>query len=72
MNSGGPEEYSRGFSAIFADLDQFLPILKGIFHQKVLGCVYSSRCVYLAKYGTLLKVNVRKAESYLIRGCYGI
>ena len=30
---------------------QLLPIVREIFHQKVLGCIYSSRHVYLAKYG---------------------
>ena len=33
-------------------MTNFWPILSGIFHHKVLGRVYSSRCVYLALYGS--------------------
>ena len=50
MNSGGPEAYFRGFSAILLIIDQFLPILSLVFHPKVVGCVYSGRCIYLATY----------------------
>ena len=37
MNSEGPKEYSRVFSAIFPHFGQFSIILREIFHQKVVG-----------------------------------
>ena len=45
VNSGGPQQDYRGFSAIF---DQFSPILQAIFHQKVQGHIYSIRSMYSA------------------------
>ena len=47
MNSGGPGEYSRVFSAIFAHFDQFSPILRGVFHQKVLWVrLFKQACLF--------------------------
>ncbi len=37
VSLGGPGENYRGFSAIRVIFDQFLPILRRLFHQKVLG-----------------------------------
>ncbi len=39
------------YQPILIVIDHFLPIFSEIYHQKVLGRVYSSRCVYLALYG---------------------
>ena len=74
VNSRGPGEYFRVFPANFAHFDQFTPILRVIFHQKVLGHVYPSQGIYLAKYGiwTFSWNNSAKLHVYLKKPVTGI